>query len=551
MKNQLVTGLIALIFAQNIFAADNEKEVKSEIKEVTVFLSGAQVTSSASVSIGTGTTNLVFTELSPYLWDYNIQARGEGEFTILSVVRKINYMTAEETPKEIKMLQDSLQSLQDRYDYQEAIKKIYEQQEQLLNANKSIGGQNTGVNVADLEKATNLYITKMTEIQNKKLEIKSKQKKINEQMTKVQNQLNDWNATKKTSTSEVTVSVSAKAPVNGKVFLTYIVPQAGWVPYYDIRAIDSNSPIKLDYRANVWQNSGYDWKDVKLTLSTANPSQSGTKPNLLTWWINIYTPSYNDYSYGSSYGYTNTMPPSSAPVQDNNDDLKQKSESNVNMSKSGNTTTTANFTVMNDNNTNVSFDITIPYSIPSDAKKYTVSVQEMSLPAQYKYYCAPKLDKDAFLLAKITGWDKYNLISGEANIFYEGTYVGKSYLNTRNTNDTLDISLGRDKNVVVTRIKLVEQCDKKTIGLTKKETLVFEITVRNKKKVDIEIDIDDQVPIAQNKDVEVELQESSNAKYDATTGKLSWNFKLKPGETAKVKLGFSVKYPKDKSLSGF
>ncbi|MEW6467400.1 MAG: DUF4139 domain-containing protein [Bacteroidota bacterium] len=545
MKKLFIAGALTWFIAQPFFAKENVKEVKSDVKEVTIFLSGAQVTSAAAVTVAAGTTNLVFTDLSPYMWDYNIQARGEGDFTILSVVRKLNYLTAEDTPKEIKLLQDSLENLNDKYDYWESLKKIYEQQEQLLNANKSIGGQNTGVNIAELEKATNLYITKMTEIQNKKLEIKSKQKKISEQIAKINKQLTDWNNTKKSSTSEVTVSVSAKAPVSGKIFLTYIVPQAGWTPYYDIRAIDNSSPIKLEYRANVWQNSGYDWNDVKLTLSTANPSQSGTKPNLATWWINYYTPSYTNTSTYGGYKDGNAPPSTSMDLEQVNseEDVKPKQKTNT-------STTTANFTVMNDNSTNVSFEITIPYTVPSDAKKYVVSVQEMSLPAQYKYYCAPKLDKDAFLLAKITGWDKYNLISGEANIFYEGTYVGKSYLNTKTTNDTLDISLGRDKNIVVTRTKLVEQCDKKTIGLTKKETIVYEVSVRNKKKTEIEIDIDDQVPVSQNKDIEVELLESSSAKYDAVTGKLSWNFKLKPGETQKVKLGFSIKYPKDKVLTG-
>jgi uncharacterized protein (TIGR02231 family) len=544
MNNKIITTVTALLIFTATYSKENAKLVKSDINEVTVFLSGAQVTSVASISIPAGTTNIVFEGLSPYILNDNIQARGDADFTILSVVRKLNYLTENDMPKEIKVLTDSMESLQTKLDFQKQLREIYEQEEKMLLANKSIGGQNTGVNVAELEKAANLLRSRLTEIQLKTFESKQKEKKLQDQIYKINLQINEMNAKKLTSVSEVTVSVSAKMPVSGKLFISYLVSNAGWMPYYDIRAIDNNSPIKLEYKAKVWQNTGYDWDAVKLTLSTANPNQSNTQPNMLAWNIYLYDNyQYKDKSDSSSYGYTNSMPPSSSYEVE----VDAKKEETKNVSSN----TSSSFTTMVDNQVNTSFEINIPYTIPTDNKKYAVDIQTFSVPATYKYYCAPKIDKDAFLLAKITGWDKYNLMNGEANIFYEGVYVGKSFLNTRNTTDTLDISLGRDKNVVVTRIKLQEFCEKKVIGLTKKETITFEISVRNKKKQEIEILIEDQIPVSTNKDVEVELMESTGAKYDAVQGKLSWNYKLTTGENKKIKMSFSVKYPKDKVLSGF
>ena len=187
--------------------------------------------------------------------------------------------------------------------------------------------------------------------------------------------------------------------------------------------------------------------------------------------------------------------------------------------------------------------------MPSDNKPYAVDVQTYTIPASYKYYCAPKLDKDAFLIAKVTGWDQYNLLSGNANIFYEGMYVGRSMINAQNTSDTLDISLGRDKNVVVSREKLKDLSERKLIGSTQKETFMYEFTVRNKKKQDIDIEIEDQVPISQNKDITVELVESSDAKYNKETGKLNWQMKVSTSDSKKFRFGFSVKYPKDQTVS--
>ena len=270
---------------------------------------------------------------------------------------------------------------------------------------------------------------------------------------------------------------------------------------------------------------------------------------MATWWINTYVPYVYDYdkkqktnSYGSGYG-------KNAPSSVNMDGVMTEKDIEEPPPPPVDANTSSNYTTVSQNQVNTTFEISIPYSIPTDNKQYSVDIQSYSMAANYRYYCAPRLDKDAFLLAKITGWDQYNLLSGDANIFYEGMYVGKSYIDTRNTADTLDISLGRDANVVVDRTKLKDLCEKKIIGLNKKETYTWEISVRNKKKQNIEIDIDDQIPVSQNKEVEVELIESSSAKYDIVTGKLSWLVKLGTGENKKMKFGYSVKYPKDKLVS--
>jgi uncharacterized protein (TIGR02231 family) len=209
----------------------------------------------------------------------------------------------------------------------------------------------------------------------------------------------------------------------------------------------------------------------------------------------------------------------------------------------------SDYTTVSESAVTVEYEISIPYNIASDNKPHSVSVQTLSIPAAYRYYCAPKLDPDAFLLAKITGWDKYNLLNGNLNIFFDGTFVGTSYLDTRTTSDTLDVSLGRDKNVVVKRTLLKDFSDKKIIGLNKKETRAYEISIRNKKKAEIEIDIEDQMPLTTSNEIEIEALETSGAKYNKETGLLSWNMKVATGDEKKFRFSFSVKYPKDKSLS--
>lgn len=542
MKNIFITTLLAIlpIF---LFSQENEKKVKSEIKNVTVFLSGASVTSSGSTSIDAGHQDLVFENLSAFIDANSIEAKGEGAFTILAVTFRTNYLNNQPKTKEIKQLEDSLEILQMKITVQQNLRNVYESEESMLLANKNIGGQNVGVNSAELEKIANILRTRLTDLNNREMECSMKEKKLNEEIAKVQSQLNELNAKRNKNTGEVVVSVTAQSAVNAKLSLTYNVHNAGWSPIYDLRAEGNNATVKLEYRANVWQNTGVDWKNVKLNISTGNPSVSGTKPTLNPWWLSFYQKplSYKKYSkYESQKAAPQSMAEgSSGTVTKDNESYVEVPDANY----------ASDYTTVSESAVTIEYEISIPYNIASDNKPHSVAIQSLNIPASYRYYCAPKLDPDAFLLAKITGWDKYNLLSGNLNIFFEGTFVGKSYLETRTTSDTLDISLGRDKNVVVKRTLLKDFSDKKIIGLNKKETRAYEISIRNKKKAEIEIDIEDQIPLSTSNEIEIEVLETGGAKYNKETGLLTWNMKAATGEEKKFRFSFSVKYPKDKSLS--
>jgi len=525
-----------------LFSQENEKKVKSEIKQVTVFLSGASINNIGNTTIDPGQSDLVFENLSPNIDANSIEAKGEGAFTILAVTFRTNYLNDQPKPKEIKQLEDSLEMLQMKTDVQKNFRNVYESEKSMLLANKNIGGQNTGVNSAELEKVANILRTRLTDLNNKEMECSMKEKKLNEQITKAQNQLNEFNAKRNKNTGEIVVSVSAPSAVNAKLSLTYNVNNAGWSPIYDLRATDSNSPVKLEYRANVWQNTGVEWKNVKLSISTGNPSQGGTKPTINPWWLSFYSPIR--YNQGYSDGKAKSMAPA-AVMMESQSTIATKEE----LKKAVDADYSSNYTQVSESQTSVEYDISIPYNISSDNKPHSVSIQSLTIPANYRYYCAPKLDPDAFLLAKITGWDKYNLLSGNMNIFFEGTFVGKSYLDTHTTSDTLDISLGRDKNVIVKRTMLKDFSDKKIIGLNKKESRAYEISIRNKKSQAIEIDVEDQIPLSTSNEITIEALETGGAKYDKEKGSLLWNMKVATGEEKKFKFGFSVKYPKDKSLS--
>jgi uncharacterized protein (TIGR02231 family) len=292
----------------------------------------------------------------------------------------------------------------------------------------------------------------------------------------------------------------------------------------------------------VFQNSGEDWDNVKLVISTGNPRQNGTIPTLYTWYLQYR----HITNQKKSLAYQNA-PSRGGNEGFMNDDVEYKTPapSIAGVSLKTLSQNSADFTTVNVAQTNTQFEISIPYTIPSSGKQIQVKVQKFKLNANFRYYCAPKLDNSVFLEAQVTGWEDLNLISGNMNVFFEGTFVGNSYLDAQNLDDTLSVSLGRDENINIKREKIKDKNSTSLIGGTKKETTTWEISIKNTKNQEIKLVIEDQIPLSNQKEIEVEVNELSGASKDETTGTIKWELKIPAKQSQKVKFGYTIKYPKE------
>ena len=193
MKKPIIF-LLLLVVIKFANATDNEKTVKSDIKDVTVFLSGAQITRTGNAFLNEGTTYILFQNLSPYINPTTVQVKGEGSFTILSVRYQLNYLNSIAITKEVKQINDSIELLQDELNLLQSMQNVYAEEEAMIIANKAIGGQDVGVKVAELVLAADFYRTRLTDIKTKQIDIQKKTKKINEKLAQLNNQLNLINA---------------------------------------------------------------------------------------------------------------------------------------------------------------------------------------------------------------------------------------------------------------------------------------------------------------------------------------------------------------------
>jgi uncharacterized protein (TIGR02231 family) len=357
-------------------------------------------------------------------------------------------------------------------------------------------------------------------------------------LNNLNNELNELNARVTYMRSEITVLVSVEQDISCDFNLSYYVAEAGWAPYYELKSEEIGQPIELTYRAYVFNNTDIDWKNVNMVLSTGDPTKSVTQPKLSPWRLNYeYEIANNDNNYSNRYNYQ-----AQSNLNDNFYYRQQEQEKYVQQKG------TIKYTTIEVSQLTVEFPIKAKYSIPSDSKPYIVDVTKYNLPATYKHICIPKEDRDAFLLARITGWEDLNLIEGMANVYFGGSYVGQSYIYTRSVNDTLDLSLGRDNKVMVTRTKMKEYTDRQLIGTKQKDTYRYQIVVKNNRKSPINIEIQDQVPVSENDEIEITVDETSKADHNVLTGICKWNFNIEPDKSETMALQYTVKYPKNKTV---
>lgn len=569
MKKLIVTAL-SLVLIGTSFATEKEKIVNSKIDKVTVFLQGAQVTRESKIYVDKGVTKVIVEGVTRGFNPNSIQVKGKGSFIIMDVSSQLHYPEPEPVPnptelpdkivKEIHYLKDSISDVYwELTDIKNKI-QVYESEKSLLTTSGVIKGQANNDSILALKDAMNYLRDKMIEInglllkaQKKQNELTIEQNRMNTRLTTLQNyNVNIQNNYVPKSTApvqQIVVTVSAEEHTSGYLDISYMVNNAGWSPAYDLRADDIDSPVKLTYKANVYQSTGVNWDDVDVTLSTINPNRSNIKPTLAPWYIRYYQPVQTPVYSGRAYpqaakndAYTLEEAPTMAGADVALDDNYYKSQ----MKEAEHM---ANYTQMSESMTMVEFDLKLKQSIPSDGQNHMMAVKSENINSTFEHFIVPKMDNDAFLVAHMTGWEELNLLPAVANIYYDGTYVGQTRINPSVMSDTLDLALGRDRGIYVTRKKTDDEEKVKALSSEKTKTVTYEIAIKNYKSSEITLTIEDQIPVSNIEDIKVTMGENSGAEYNEDLGYLKWKRNINSKETQKFKFTYTLKYNKDKQLA--
>jgi hypothetical protein len=619
----MIRNVIFLLLLLSLTARGNEKKVieKSiEVKRVTVYLKGAQITGSGSAFLSPGESTLKFTGLPSDLDSKSIRVTSSQNLSILAVNSGQDFLTSETKNELILKKEKIIADMRNNRVEMETLNKRLD----FLTQNQKIAGSQNGIVLEKLIAANEYFTKEFTGLSEKKKEAELKSERLNQELQNLEKQINESNQKEQKNLGNITVGVDVAAAGNYDFNIEFHTQNAGWFPGYDFRVRSVNEPMEMNYRANVYQNTGIDWKNVQLKLSSANPDHSAHIPEMKTYYLDFgkLPPRYSENTItrvsGRVFSADDNTPLIGASVMVKNNSIGTITDSNgkyeLNIPENAeslifsfigmemqeryidqsviNVSMYPSLMALDEavvvgygikptlagsvaeamprkasapvkirgtsgiqeqiqetvRQTTIEFEIQRPFTIPSDSKNHNVGIQDFQIPAEYKYSAFPVIRPKVLLNGFISGWETLNLIEGEANIFMEGTFTGKNLLELKNFSDTLKISLGADKNVIVKREPEKKFSSSKFIGTKTETTRVWKITVRNNKPESISLDLFDQIPVSLNDEIEVTNVNTDGGTIDKETGKITWNMKLAPNEQIEKRITYTVRYPKNRSL---
>ena len=545
--------LILLSFGFSTLA-QSPKTYTPKLQKVTVYLQGAHLYYNENVILHAGNNELVFENVSPYINVASLQAASKGA-VVMEVKHQIKYkekkVATRKYDNEIENVLDSLEDI--AYAMKDIDNKTYvlETEKNMLLNNRIIKGQPIRDSLATLRDGMAFLKEKLNAIYEQSLKLERMKAKLQKQknkldirygtLTLLQSGQDIYNNSGAQQINQVVVTVFSDAPATAQVNFNYFVQNANWAPVYDLQATSATNNFNLKYFANVTQTTGIEWTNVPLTLSTSNPNETNVKPELSPLYLG-----FMDYLRKDS----RSKSLSNAPI----------SMQEVTITKKNNSSTddveedqkyVQNYVQITESIIRTEYEIKLNYTIAADGKMHKVLINQKEVPMIMQFAAVPKVCTDAFLMAKVTGWEDMNIIPGNARLYFDGGYVGEMYLDASTTSDTLNVNLGRDKTIAINRKKIKENFKDKIFSDDKVETRTIEIVVRNTKNVPVEIVLEDQIPIATgSNEIRVDLFENDGAILDEATGKLSWKVKLKVKDTKKITFTYQIRYPKGKTIAG-
>ncbi len=685
-----------------ILGFGNDKKIPSTIKDVTVYLSGAQIYRKAQCTLSEGTNELVFSGLSPKIEESSIQISGLQAVSILSMSYDLNYLEKSEGNPQVKKWEDEIIQTQHEITMLKNLIAGLEEEEKVITTNRMVSTDNQALDLEKVKEISKYYRERITAIKNEVFRTNLKINEFNLEIGTLRKQLAEVNNAPEEEQGELTITFDAPIAANLDLSISYLVRDAGWIPNYDIKSKKLNAPIDLSYKAHVYQKTGKNWDNVNVTLSTGNPNMNVNKPNLGTKYLNFvsryakqqrpsakkkgyaYNPtvrkvigtivdesgsplpgatvivkgtsngtqtdfdgnfsldvisgkelviSYigqktqelpiyssvinaqleddaaaleevvvtaygtnrsSDYAGAvssvspeqliqgkasgihirgtssiprSSYRAPKILPPlyivDGVPLEGFGEgDLDENEIQSMEVLKgaeasalygsrgvNGIVVITTKKSSIQDDLTNTKFVIKKPYSIVSDGDITAIEINTFKVTAEYEYFAAPLTNENVFLTATLKDWEKYQLLPGEANVYFEGGYAGKTNLDPFTVKKEMTLSLGIDPGITVIRKQQRNFKSKSFTGSNRTLDRAYDLEVKNNKSLAIDLKLMDRIPISQNKEIKVDDVEPQAAEYNKKTGLLTWNMKLDSQESKKESFSFQVKYPRGRYIS--
>ena len=546
MKKIITLTLVMLL---SYIGVQAQTTTNATVEKATVYLSGATLTQTATATLKSGSQEVIITGLSPYIETSSLKVTANGVL-ISSTEFSTDYLTPAKDNARINRMKDSLKYYEKKHTEVVNELDINEHLLKMLKDGTLHNMQQTEhtVSVADINANMELYKSKADALLKKIDECDSKIKELNQTIQRLNQQIAQDETSGKQQNGVLHLSVSVPKDITTKFTITYFTNNASWMPCYDLNIHDMQPKVTLQAKAQVQQFTGLDWTHTLLTLSNATPNKTSVAPVFSTWFLRFQVYGQRYSKQDADYLLSNTMVYETEALEVE-EPLGYSSTAGVETVPAP--ISMNNFVDVDMQEVHVNYVIAIPYDIPGNGKAQLIDLKDYTVNAEYTYYSIPKLSDETYLVATLSGYEKYNLLPGLATVTFNNTFIGKTRINPNTADSLFTVTLATDPRVSVKREKQKQFCETKHVGNNTTTTESYLITVKNNQNKPVKLTLKEQYPISADKDIEVKVTEiKPAATYNKTDiGVLTWELELQPGETRTFIVTFNVKYPKDRRIS--
>ena len=554
MKRHSLFAFLFLLSA-NLFFAQKPIYTKAKVTAVKVYRNSAELQNTVSFSVPSGISEIVIGNISEEINEKTIQIGVNSKnISILSSQFTSDYSTdfkMDTTNPQIKKVNDSIKIVENLISKNRIELDANKKAVELLDKNQTVLVGSNSSNVAQLTQLTEFYTNKRIELENKLVSLKTKGDDLSKKLSRLKSSLKTKEQKEAEEFADGVIVLKLMSPTAGniKLNINYLTDNVSWKPYYEIKTDKISAPLDVTFKAIVKQNTGLDWKGVKLTLINGNSSRNNYAPTVSPWFIYAQSPKEReilreekiaDKSAAIRIRGMGSVNAKEYDVQSNA--LEGRVEEVV-------VTGYAGFNV-NANELNTSYDIDIPYDILSNNEDHLISLYQQKISADYQYFTAPNYRREAYLLAKVKDFSKYHLVSAPASVIFENMYIGETRVSPDQTNNEMNITLGNDPKISIRREDIQDKSGEKFLSSYREKVVTYDLIIKNNKKEQISMEIKDRFPLSNNEAVKIEVLDKSGAAKDDEKGFLTWNIKLSPSETKKLRVSYKVRYPKDYIVNG-
>lgn len=507
----------------------SQKKLKFDIKQVNLYPQSAVIQIESRTEVENGNNEFILSHLPYELNENNVQIRIKGEASLNGYLVKSKDLASIPKTKEYQALEDSLEHI--KYSLDSITNFIYalEKEEALILENIKIGGENVGVKSTELEDIAEIYREKIPQIKNLSQKAQTQFQKIKPRYDRLKLKLDHLESQRTLLSNELILKINSTIKTNIVLEISYAITTAYWTPFYELKVKSTTENPSLIAKANITQNSGQNWENVKLILTNNNISDIASIPTLQPQQLRINNPMMRTSKKNTS----------------------SKAEEIMEMDMS--TSSYAAPMAEKSNVQEVNTDVNTKFEVNTSLSLHTGNTQSVELftktvNANFVRYVVPKLNNQTMILAQISNWEELNLVSSNMAVYYQGALMGNTFIDINSTLDSLQIPLAYDNSVVVERKSIKEFTSKKIVGTNKIDEKGFEIKIKNNNRNALKLQVIDQIPISTNSQIEVQFLDESGANYNPETGILTWNLNLSPTEIKNLVFKYSIKYPKDKSI---